>query len=73
MWRGLFRLRVALAAGRLVYCDYEGPHALSATELYELRMTGDEMHALVFDEARIAVARRFRSFQLGLSTHSPQN
>ena len=65
MRRRLFRLRVALAEGRLIYCDYEGPHALSVAELSSLGMTGNEISALVFEEARIAVVRRFGPLRVG--------
>lgn len=73
MRRRLFRLRVAFAEGRLIYCDYEGPHALSVTELSSLGMTGDEISGLVFEEARIAVGRRFGPLRVGLSSRLAQN
>ena len=67
--RGFSRVRIALAEARLLYCDYEGPRAMSDTELSDLGITRDEIPVLVSNEAHAVVARtapvhfsRFRVF-----------
>jgi len=54
---GFRRLRIALAESRLLYCDYEGPRAMSGTEFSDLGITWHEIPMLVSNEARAAVAR----------------
>jgi hypothetical protein len=47
-----FRTGAALTHARLLYCDYEGPRAMSDIELFEFGIARRDILMLVGDEAR---------------------
>lgn len=50
--RSLLAIAAAIAQARLVYCDYEGPCALSDVELAEIGIARRDSLALVVGEGR---------------------
>jgi hypothetical protein len=47
-----FRIGTALTQARLLYCDYEGPRAMSDIELFGFGIARRDILMLVGDEAR---------------------
>lgn len=60
---GCRRVRIALAESRLLYCDYEGPRAMSDTELSEFGIARGDIAVLAANEA-VLVVRRVSSSRL---------
>lgn len=50
--RSLLAIAAAIAQARMVYCDYEGPCALSDVELAEIGISRSDSLALVAGECR---------------------